>query len=80
MRKKEEIVFEKQFGVLTCYHIAHKDRWEAELNGAKKQLMSADSKDMSDDEEETPPSNKRQKKSKGKGNSTKRGKKRKSRR
>ena len=27
MQKNGEIVFEKQFGVLTCYHIAHKDRW-----------------------------------------------------
>ena len=53
MRKKGKIVFEQQFGELTCYHIAHSDRWKEEsTNGdAKKPPVSEDGKGESNNKQ-----------------------------
>ena len=51
-REKGKIVFEQQFGELTCYHIAHSDRWKEESNGeAKKPPVSEDGKGESNNKQ-----------------------------
>ena len=52
--KNNNIQFVEEFGKLTCWHIAHRDRWNEELCAKKPAAVSESKEDLSEDEAKQP--------------------------